>query len=121
MFDTFSKEYATAAVDQKEFDRLKEFEQKTLAATREADEAELFERFDDKLKDNDEFKALKENSAKYTLEDLEKELFALVGKVEFALANESKPQSKPGIGFEDTRKNDPMRALFAGIGKDKED
>ena len=121
VLDTFSKEYATAAVDQKEFDRLKEFEQKTLAATREADEAELFERFDDKLKDNDEFKALKENSAKYTLEDLEKELFALVGKVEFALANEPKPQSKPGIGFEDTRKNDPMRALFAGIGKDKED
>ena len=121
VLDTFSKEYATAAVDQKEFDRLKEFEQKTLAATREADEAELFERFDDKLKDNDEFKALKENSAKYTLEDLEKELFALVGKIEFALGNEPKPQSKPGIGFEDTRKNDPMRALFAGIGKDKED
>lgn len=121
VLNAFSEKYAVAAVDQKELARLKEFEQKTLAAAREADEAELFGKFEDKLKDNEEFVSLKEKSAEFTLEDLEKELFALVGKVEFALAKDSKPQNKPGFGFEDTRKNDSMRALFAGIGKDKED
>lgn len=103
----FNEKYAGLKVDADEFERLKEFETGTLQKKREAEEAALFEKFEDKLKDNEDFEALKENAAKYELDTLEKELFALVGKIDFTFSIKEMSkgnQGKPIFGFESAAK-----------------
>ena len=112
LIETFNSKYAETKVDADEFERLKNFEADILTAKREASEKALFEKFEDKLKDNEEFKALKEKASSYELDDLEKELFALVGKVDFAFSLKNMSQSstdskpKPMVGLE---------AMFAAV------
>lgn len=106
LIETFNNKYAEVKVDAEEFERLKNFESDILTAKREESEKALFDKFEDKLKDNDEFKALKEKASEYELDALEKELFALVGKVDLAFSfkemgkdnDTNKP--KPMFGFE---------------------
>lgn len=117
LIETFNSKYAAAMVDVAEFERLQAFETRILTAEREAAETALFDKFENKLKDNDEFKALKEKASEYELDALEKELFALVGKVEFAFslknmsANSDDKGNKPMVGFE---------ALFASVGSNSD-
>lgn len=109
---TFNDKYSEVKVDAAEFERLKNFENDILTAKREAAEKALFDKFEDKLKDNEEFKALKEKASEYEMEALEKELFALVGKVDFAFSlknmsqNSADDKPKPMVGFE---------AMFAAV------
>jgi hypothetical protein len=58
---------------------LREFKASTLAAQREAEENELFEQFADQLTE-EEIQAVKEHASEMSVGDIEKELFALVGK-----------------------------------------
>ena len=64
-----------------ELETLREFKNE---ADRKAKE-ELFSKFEEKLNTMEEFEALKENQDSYTLDELSKELFALVGKISFSL------------------------------------
>lgn len=106
LIETFNNKYAEVKVDAEEFERLKNFEHDILTAKREASEKALFDKFENKLKDNEEFKALKEKASEYELDALEKELFALVGKVDFAFSlknmsqNSADDKPKPMVGFE---------------------
>lgn len=67
--------------DKAELERLKKFEQDVLVERR----TKLLEKFRSQLSDNEAFKALESNANNYTLEDLEKELYILVGKQNFSL------------------------------------
>lgn len=110
MFDLvneFGEKYGELQVNKEEFDRLKEFESDILSEKRKSDEEALFAKFEEKLKDNEEFKALKEKAGEFDLAVLEKELFALVGKVDFSLSLKKMSETsdgankvKPMVGFE---------------------
>lgn len=90
LIESFNEAYADAtkhvSENNAELERLKAFEQEILKEKRDTDEAALFEKFDEQLHTSDEFKALKANSKDYSLEQLEKELFVLVGKMNFTVS-----------------------------------
>ena len=111
LFEAFKNAYVADPIDADEFKRLQDFEASTLKAAREAEESKLFAEFEDQLKENDNFTDLKEHASDYTIEELRKELFALVGQMNFAAKNDKK--FAPGIIFEDKPKNSSMRKLFA--------
>lgn len=120
----FETQYSELAINNEEFTRLRDFEADVLKKRREDAENKLFNRFSSKLKDNDGFNVLRDNSSKYDLEELEKELYALVGMADFEASNDvvtAAPKSAPGIVFEDARSNDPMRAFMSNLlNKDNE-
>lgn len=119
LINTFNEKYTLATVDRKEFDRLKEFEKKELLKNREAAEKELFDKFENKLKDDEDYKALKDKAPEYELDDLEKELFALIGKINFALEEKNAKAPTPAIIPQSNGNDDAdasMRALFSKAG-----
>lgn len=119
LIDIFNEKYALAAVDYEEFNRLKEFERKELLKNREAAEEELFDKFENKLKDDKDYKALKDKASEYELDALEKELFALIGKINFALEEKHVKTPTPAIIPNSDGDNDTdasMRALFSKAG-----
>ena len=116
VFNAFKEAYSADSIDADEFKRLQDFEAQVLSERRETAEQELFAEFENQLKDNDEFTALKEHAGEYSLDTLKEKLFALVGKMQFSATVENKPM--PGIVFEEKPKNSSMRKLFAW--KDKE-
>lgn len=59
---------------------LQEFKEKIAQEQRLANEEQLFGVFDEKLKGNEEYLALKENKDKFSVEELEKECYAILGK-----------------------------------------
>lgn len=75
-----------------QFNELKAFKDEVMAERRQKAEKELFARFEE-LNDFDGFDALKENAANFTLEDLEKELYALAGRKAFSLKAKPTPQT----------------------------
>ena len=95
----------SSAIDPAEFERLQEFERTTLASERAEAEEALFAKFEAKLGEDEEFKTLRDKASEFELDALEKELYALVGKVDFnfSLKNMGKNEeknNKPLIGFE---------------------
>lgn len=97
LIESFNEAYTATtrhvSENKTELERLKAFEQEILKEKRDADETALFEKFDEQLHTSDEFKALKANSKDYSLEQLEKELFVLVGKMNFTVSE--KKERKP--------------------------
>lgn len=74
----------------------------------------LFNSFEDKLNNNTDYEALKENADKYTLEALEKELFALYGKTQMEFSKNTKKQNSillnnPNV---EGNANEPYGGLF---------
>ena len=110
IFDMFDQVYVKDPIDANEFKRLQDFEANVLKEKREDEENKLFAEFEDQLKENESFVALKKNAADYTIDALRKELFALIGQMQFTV-KDTKPA--PGIVFEDKPKNSSMRKLFA--------
>lgn len=109
---SFKEAYdAKEDVNADEFERLQKFEADVLRERRENAEAELFAEFEDQLKGNESFEALRDKAGEYELDDLRKELFALIGQLQFTVKADTKPT--PGIVFEDKPKNSSMRKLFA--------
>lgn len=126
--EIFKKFDEICSIQKQEIDRLSQFEQSTLTEKRKIEESVLFEKFDEQLKDCKEYKILKSNSKDFTLEELEKELFALVGKINFSLENK-KPQNKPIVTFNDFNEEiqiseddeDEFGGLFAWTKNEKND
>lgn len=67
-----------------ELSTLREFKQNTLKEARNTQVAEIFSRFDTVLGNVEEYNTLKENEAKYEIEDIEQQCFALFGKQSFS-------------------------------------
>ena len=67
-----------------ELSTLREFKQNTLKEARDTQVAEIFSRFDTVLGGIEEYNTLKENEAKYEIEDIEQQCFALFGKQSFS-------------------------------------
>lgn len=97
---------------------LLEFKQQRLAADRSADEAKLFARFEPMLKNSGEFKALEENSSQYTIQELETQCYALVGKQTYAVSDRKNNMSAAchvPIDFSrDVEQEDPYGGLLKG-------
>ena len=68
----------------KELSTLREFKQNALKEARDVQVAEIFSRFDTALGNVEEYNTLKENEAKYEIEDIEQQCFALFGKQSFS-------------------------------------
>ena len=63
----------------KENNELRQFQLDVQTKQRHLEEEKIFERFESSLKNCKEFNELKENSKNYTLEQIEKECYALIG------------------------------------------
>lgn len=123
--EIFKKFNEICSAQKQEIDKLSQFEQSILTERRKIEESALFEKFDEELKDCEEYKILKSNSKDFTLEELEKELFALVGKMNFSLENK-KSQNKPIVNFNEEIQSseddeDEFGGLFAWTKNEKND
>ena len=72
---------------------LREFKATKLADERAADEAKLFESFEEALGE-DEINKVKETSSEFTLEQLEEKLFTLVGRKKFSATKQPKKEKQ---------------------------
>lgn len=63
-----------------QIEELSKFRKETLEQQRQDAETALFSKFDNSLKHSDEYKKLKDSSDKYSIEELETQCFALLGK-----------------------------------------
>lgn len=83
-FDSYKEEYKTK---ESEVEELRTFKTTTLKAQRDAEVEAIFAKFDEKLANNEEYKALKEKSDEYELDVLTDRCFAILGKctVDFSL------------------------------------
>lgn len=90
--------------------RLSEFE--NLRHKEEADQ--LLSKFEEKLGDMAEFKALKTSYADYTIQELEDKLYALVGRKQFKYAKSNKAPKAPAIPASERQDNanEPYGSLF---------
>ncbi len=83
-------EYSSKINDlNQQVETLSKFRNDTLAAQRASAEEALFSKFDNSLKHSDEYKKLKEESANYSIEELETQCFALLGKQNFSVKTNS--------------------------------
>ena len=64
-----------------EYERLQKFEKDTLKDQRDNDLKILFERFDEKLADCEEYIALKDSNSDISIDDIELKCFAMIGKI----------------------------------------
>jgi hypothetical protein len=76
-YEEYKNKYSTP---NEEVVRLQEFEKTTLTTERKEAEESLFEQFDEKLKGTEEYEVLKSKTSEFSLEDLEKECFVILGK-----------------------------------------
>lgn len=81
------------SVTNAEFEELKSYKQDKEAKERESAEAELFAKYENKIGETEEFKALKENASEYSLDTLKKECLCIVGM--YSMTNEPTETDKP--------------------------
>ncbi len=111
-FENLTKDYDSL---KKENEGLKQFKSETLTAQREQAEKDLFSRFKEELTD-EEINAVQDNSSKYTLDDLEDKLFALVGKKKSSFSKKNNDTVKVGIEKEETN-DSPYGGYFEKYNK----
>jgi hypothetical protein len=111
-FEEYKQNYSTP---NSEVERLKTFESDTLAEQREEAEESLFSQFDEKLKGLEEYETLKTKASEFTLEELEKECFVVLGKknANFSTKTSGK-KDKVKIEFTKTKteSNDELSEVF---------
>ncbi|MGD7047077.1 hypothetical protein [Rossellomorea marisflavi] len=95
--DTFTKDKETVMDNysklEKEVVSLREFKEEKIAEERTVAESELFENFSSELTE-EEMSPIKESSAEYSIEELEGQLYALVGKKKASFAKQAKKEKK---------------------------
>lgn len=91
---------------------LTEFKEQKLAEERKEAEESLFTQFDEKLKGVEEYETLKTKASEFSLEDLEKECFVILGKKNANFSIKPK-QNKVKIEFSKTQEQkDEFTDLF---------
>lgn len=115
-FEAYKADHAYSNADYQILEQYKADKEK---AEREQAENELFSSFTGRIGDTDEFADLQANSAKYSLDDLEMRLYAIVGKYAIPTKTEKKTEiMKFSLGghSEQTTEEDPYgnaREYFA--------
>lgn len=94
-----------------QINELQEYKDNKIAEKRQEDELALFSSFDAKLKNSDEYHQLKANASKYSLNDLEKECFALVGKISCKFSKENTMAARVPV-TRDNEENDNYGGLL---------
>lgn len=93
---------------------LTEFKLAAMAADRQAKETELFSQFDGKLKYFEDYKSLKEHASEYSLDELETQCYALLGKqsYNFSKSPTMTTQRVPIDFSKDETDNEPYGGLL---------
>ena len=91
---------------------LLEFRQQTLIAQRAEQEAALFNKFDPQLQLIADYQTLKENASNYTLEELETQCFALIGKQKFSISKDKTYATRLPVDPTYTMDNDAYGGLL---------
>lgn len=91
-----------------EVEELRSFKENKEKQEREQEEQEFFSQFDDKLKDNEEYKELKKNASNYTFEELEKEVAFIMFKLDgnFKFKSNTDKKDKVKVGFSKKKKDE---------------
>ncbi len=117
-FDTYKTEYCTPET---EVEELRTFQNDRLTEDRQIAEDELFENFDTKLAENDEYKSLKEKSKEFSIDELKKECLLILGGVNanFSVKDTKKKSSiKFAVdAIDPDDKSDEYGGLFVKYGK----
>ena len=83
-YEALKKEFedykSTHSYDNESYNALMQYKCDREKADREKAESALFSSFEDRIGDTDEYKALSDNCADYSLEDIELRLYAIVGR-----------------------------------------
>ncbi|WP_395546722.1 MULTISPECIES: hypothetical protein [unclassified Lacrimispora] len=106
--------YEAFEADKCELERLQKFEKDTLNDRRKADLKLLYEKFDEKLADCDEYKTLKESDTDFSVEDIEMKCFALIGKIATNFSTEKKSDVVK-LDFEVSEKDTNTDDGYGGI------
>lgn len=106
--------YESFEANKGEFERLQMFEKDTLKNQRDADLKLLYKKFDDKLADCEEYKALKESDTDFSVEDIEMKCFALIGKITTNFSTEKK-NDVIKLDFEVSEKDTDTDDGYGGI------
>ena len=106
--------YESFEANKGEFERLQKFEKDTLSERRDADLSLLFEKFDEKLADCEEYKTLKESNTDFSVEDIEMKCFALIGKIATNFSTEKKSDVIK-LDFEVSEKDTDTDDGYGGI------
>ena len=90
-FDAYKESHS---YDNDAYNALAQYKIDREKADREKAESALFSSFEDRIGDTDEYKALKDDCASYTLDDIELRLYAIVGRYSKAInTDEKKPET----------------------------
>jgi len=76
-YETYKETHSTP---NEEVDELRTFKTKALAAQRALAESEVFEQFNSKLGDVEEFKQLRENCSELSIEEIEDKCYSIIGR-----------------------------------------
>ena len=106
--------YETFEANKGEFERLQKFEKGTLNDQRNTDLKLLYEKFDEKLADCEEYKTLKESNTDFSVEDIETKCFALIGKITTSFSTEKK-NDVVKLDFEVSEKDTDTDDGYGGI------
>ena len=106
-YDALKAEYeeykANHSHDNESYDALMQYKSDRERADREEAESALFSSFEGRIGDTDEYKALKDDCASYTIDEIELRLYAIVGRYSKAVqTDEKKPEMmRFGLGVDD--------------------
>lgn len=105
---------ASHSVKDTEADELRKFKKERLDAEREAREAELFSRFDEKLNGDTEYEALKADCGDLTLDEISDKCFSLFGRktATFAVAKPKSSTVKLPVAADDGGTTTPYGDVY---------
>lgn len=107
-FDAYKESHSH---DNESYDALAQYKCDREKADREMAESALFSSFEDRIGDTDEYKALKDDCASYSIDEIELRLYAIVGRYSKAVQTDEKKSEmmKFSLGgdFEDKVEEDP--------------
>lgn len=113
-YDALKAEYeeykANHSHDNESYDALMQYKSDRERADREEAESALFSSFEGRIGDTDEYKALKDDCASYTIDEIELRLYAIVGKHSATQTNEKKIETVKfslGENYEAKTEEDP--------------
>ena len=106
--------YESFEANKGEFERLQKFEKDTLSERRDTDLKLLYEKFDEKLADCEEYKTLKKSNTDFSVEDIEMKCFALIGKIATNFSAEKK-NDVIKLDFEVSEKDTDTDDGYGGI------
>jgi len=82
--------YEVYEANKVEFERMQKFEKDSLKNQRDSDLKTLYEKFDEKLANCEEYSTLKNSDKELSIDDIETKCFALIGKISTSFSAEKK-------------------------------